>query len=104
MFIGLNGTDCSTRHSRLYRLAAVQAMWAVLGVMVRHNGHLKSGVVGGKRDDTAPEAQLVSALTAGKPGSSYILLSRPPAEHVLHSAAIEVQQLLLLGRQSEALR
>lgn len=82
----------------------MKAMWAVLGVLVKHNGHLKSGVGGGKRVDEAPEAQLAAALTAGKAGSGYTLLARPPAEHVLHSAAVDVQQMLLSGRQADALR
>ena len=85
-------------------LSDSQAMWAVLGLLVRHQGHLKSLSAPARRDDSSPESQLAAVLTAGKLGGGSTLLARPSPDHVLLRAAVEVQQLLMAGRQAEALK
>ena len=77
----------------------------MLGLLIKHQGHLKSPSTPGKKSDAAPEAALAAVLAAGQPGrGGYTLLARPTPEHVQVSAAVEVQQLLMAGRRSEALR
>ena len=39
-----------------------QALWAVLGLLVRHQGRLKSAAAPSKKDDASPEAQLAAVL------------------------------------------
>ena len=45
-----------------------------------------------------------SQAPARPSGGGYTLLAKPSAEHVVHTAAVEVQQLLMAGRRVEALK
>ena len=42
----------------------VQVMWEVLGLLVRHQGRLKSSAPPSKKDDSSAEAQLAAVLVS----------------------------------------
>ena len=43
---------------------SLQAMWDVLGILVRHQGRLKSAAPPSKKDDSSAEAQLAAVLVS----------------------------------------
>lgn len=87
----------------------VQALWAVLALLVKHRGALSSPsppAASKKAPPIAPEAELAAVLVptwAGR-GAGCSVLQPSPAEAQGHAAAQEVQQLLLSGKRAEALK
>ncbi len=47
-----------------YIVRLTQVMWEVLGLLVRHQGRLKSSAPPSKKDDTSAEAQLATVLVS----------------------------------------
>lgn len=95
-----------------------RTLWCVLRVLAAHQGRASSapysllpaaGSGSGKPADpaAAPEAQLVAALLEGVPPVSepqLLLPAAAPPPKAAAAVAAQVQQLLLEGRRSEALK